>query len=153
MSTVVVADPLAAVAAYLQASAVGQMLQAMPHGPAVYRSMLPQSVQKKMPFSCIVVRPAGGYTLFGSGLLPVADPRIDFTCFAGTPQESYEIAVATARALKQLQMSVWENTKLYWARIAGGPIPLPDQNTLWPATWLSAQVMYAEISAAGNREA
>jgi hypothetical protein len=150
VTTITTADPLRAVAAYLKASPVAPMLEPGPHGASVYRPTLPETIQDDMPFACIVVRPAGGYTLFGTGLLPVADPRIDFTCYAGTPQESYEIAVATARTLKQLQMSVWENTKLYWARVAGGPIPLPDTDTLWPATWLSAQVMYAEIATAGN---
>jgi hypothetical protein len=150
--TVVTADPLLAIRAYLQASAVGALLEPREHGPAIYRPTMPPTAQDDMPFGCIVIRPAGGYNMFGIGLLPVADPKIDFTCYAGTPQESYEIAVATARALKQLQMSIWEGTKLYWARVAGGPIPLPDQNTMWPATWLSAQVMHAEIAADGNQE-
>ena len=145
-------DPLAAVCAYLKASPAGALLEPLEHGPAVFRPTLPQPVQKTMPMACIVVRPAGGYIRYTNGLLPLADPRVDLTCYGAEQQQSYEIAVAATEALQTLQMSVWENVKLLGAAIGSGPIPLPDQATLWPATWLSAQITYVRDRTAGNPE-
>lgn len=154
MSAPTLADPASAICGYLS-SAIGELLDTVPpghsmSGPALFRPSLPQWVDASMDaLACIVVRPAGGYKMFGTGLLPVGDPVLDLVCYAGSQQRAYLIAVATARALKQLQMSTWESTKLYWAKIAGGPIPLPDQQTLWPACWLGTQVMFAEIAESG----
>jgi hypothetical protein len=103
-----------------------------------------------MPQACIVVRPAGGYKLFGTGLMPVADPTLDVICYGTVEQEAYDIARPAVSALRQLTQSVWENTKLYWARIAGGPLPLVDPQTFWPAVWIGIQVMHAEIATAGD---
>lgn len=139
------ADPLAAICAYLQ-STVGDMLAQGETGPKVFRPQLPTGEDENMPQACIVVRRAGGYKMFNTGTLPVADPTLNIICYGDVPQQSEVIATAVARALKQLSQSVWENTTLYWAKIAGGPVPLPDQQTLWPATWVGAQVMHGELA-------
>lgn len=151
MTTVTLADPAAALCAFLQAS-VGDLLDQGPNGPLVYRPSLPEKVDPKMPQACIVVRPAGGYKLFGTGRLPVADPVLDLMCYGAVEQQAYTIAVASAQALRQLTMSVWENCKLYWAHISAGPVPLPDAQTLWSACFLSTQVMYAEVATAGTED-
>ena len=141
----VAADPCAAICAYLAAT-LSDLLAQGPSGPAVFRPSLPQAQDRLMPQACIVVRPAGGYKLYGVGALPVADPVLDLTCYGAVSQQSYELTLAAARVLRALRMSVWEQTKLFWCRIAGGPIPLPDNQTLWPACWLGVQVMHAEAA-------
>jgi hypothetical protein len=145
--TVVIADPAAALCAYL-ASTVSTVLDTIPSayggGAAIFRPQLPEWVDSENPLGSITVRHAGGYTMFGSGLMQVADPRLDLTCYGSTAQQAAMIALTVAHALKQLTMSVWEGCTLYWAKIAGGPMPLPDQQTLWPAVWISAQVMHSE---------
>lgn len=150
MSTPTVADPAAGLCAYLS-TAIGDLLDDVPAGhgmtgPALFRPTLPEWADASMPLASIVIRPAGGYKMFGAGLLPVADPVLDLVCYAGAQQQAYLIAAAAARALKQLTVGIYDGTKLYWAKVAGGPIPLPDQQTLWPACWLGTQVMHAETA-------
>lgn len=140
-----VADPAKAVCSFL-ATTVGGLLDEHKARPAVFRPRLPEELTDRMPLACLVVRPAGGYRMFGAGTMPVADPNMDITCYAAGPNQSYQIALAVAQSLKQLSQSVWENTTLYWAKIAGGPIPLPDAQTRWPATWVGIQVMAGEIA-------
>lgn len=150
MSPVVVTDPAASLGAYLAAT-IGGLLAVAPaghgmSGPAIFRPSLPEWMDTFMPVACVVVRPAGGYKLFGTGRLPVADPVLDLICYGGSDQQAGQIALAAAQALKQLQQSTWRGATLYWARISGGPVPLPDPATLWPATFLSAQVMHSEAA-------
>ena len=151
--TLTTADPAAAVCAYL-ASAISTVLAtvtapgATTSGPAIFRPDMPQWMDKTMPVAAIVVRPAGGYKMFGTGPLPVTDPVLDMICYGGGQQQSYTVAAAAAQALRALRMSVWEGATVYWARIAAGPVPLPDAATYWPATWLSAQVMVSENATA-----
>lgn len=152
MTTYVVADPAAAMCAYLAATIPEVLDTTTPPGgvpgPAVFRPRIPEWAQSEDPLACIVVRRAGGYKLFGTGRIPVADPTIDLTCYAHNAQQADMIATTAANALKQLTMSVWEGCTLYWASISGGPIPLPDTQALWPATWLSFQMMHSEMAVA-----
>lgn len=146
--TLTATDHAGAVCAYL-ASTVGSALGTITSpsgstGPAVFRPDLPEWADKSMPLAALVVRPNGGYKMFGTGPLPVVDPVLDIICYGGAHQQSYEVAMQVAQALRALRMSVWEGATLYWARISGGPLPLPDSYTLWPATWISAQVMMSE---------
>lgn len=151
MTATVIADPLAAVCSYLRAQIGGQLDQ-WAGQPAVFRPSLPEAVDASMPLTCVVVRAAGGYKMFGAGLLPVADPVLDVICYGEKPQGSYQVAVAAAHALKQLTQSVWNGVLLYWAKVSAGPVPLPDTETIWPATWLAAQVMYSEIATGGTAD-
>jgi hypothetical protein len=145
------ADPTKAIAAYLQAR-VGSLLVQTPSGlqgiaagvPAVFRPDMPLTFDQAMPAACIIVRPAGGYTMYGKGQLPVGDPRIDMVCYGAVRLQADQIARACVVALKQLSEQIWEDTLLYWAQISAGPLPLPDQQTLWPASLVSAQVMHGE---------
>jgi hypothetical protein len=152
----VTVDPLAAFCAFLRAQpAVSSLLDQIPPGfglpqgvPAVFRPDLPQNVDASMPLACIVVRPAGGYTQYGKGMLPLADPRIDLICFASNQSRATQIAQTAASAVKQLaRPQTWEGTTLYGADVHAGPVPLPDQQTLWPACWLSVVLLHGELPA------
>lgn len=152
MSTVI-ADPAGALCTFL-ASQLADLLDEAPAGhgmtgAAVFRPQLPEWVDANMDaLACIVVRPAGGYKLYSNGLLPLRDPVLDLTCYAGSSQEALTIATAAGDALMQLTQSVWEGVTFYGARIAGGPIPLPDQQTLWPACWIGTQLVHNSIAVA-----
>lgn len=135
------ADPTAAIAAYLLAQ---PELSAMVDD-RVFRPELPRVQEKFMPRECIVVRRAGGYTMYGRTNLPVADPRIDVLCYGGSRLSSENIAGEVVLALKAIERVIWENTLLYWARIGIGPLPLIDPDTLWPFCVVSAQVMHADM--------
>jgi hypothetical protein len=101
-----------------------------------------------MPLACIVVRPAGGYTQFGKGTIPMADPRVDFTCYADNATRAHQIAQSVAYNLMQLTFpQTWEDTVLYSAQVHSGPVPLPDSQTLWPAVWLSGIVLHGQLPA------
>lgn len=148
-------DPLAAVCAFLRVT-IGSRLDQTPKGlkgipagvPAVFRPDLPQQIDSSMPMRCVVVRHAGGYTQFGEEQFYVADPRFDLICFASSQNGATRIARAAATQLKQLSApQIWEGTQLYSAIVTTGPVPLPDQQTLWPACWLSTVVMHGELAA------
>lgn len=157
--TILLPDPLAAMCAFLRANTqVASMLDPIPSGlpgldelagvPAVFRPDLPSNIDRSMPLSCIVVRPAGGYTQFGTQMFYVADPRMDFICFGTHQVQAQAIANTVATELKQLSFPVvYENCQLYSTTVHAGPVPLPDTQTLWPATFLSATVMVGELPA------
>jgi hypothetical protein len=129
--------------AYLRA-AVGDLVE-----DRVWRPQVPQQKMAIMPTAAIAVRRAGGYKLFGGSQMPVSDPVLDFMCYGSNAAEAELVSSAVATALKQLSMTVWENTMLYWAVISGGPLPMVDTQTLWPGQLLSAQVMHADYQTAG----
>lgn len=144
MSTLKVSDPMAGLCAFLKAQ-LADLLFKTQHGPAVFRPDLPKDFDQNMPVACIVVRPAGGYTRFGKSMLYMGDPRADLTCYGGTQWEATRVAQSAVVALKQLVSQTWENTRLYSANVSGGPTPLPDQQTLWPACWLAVQLVHGEL--------
>lgn len=145
-------DPIKALCAYLRAQ-VGDKVVATPGGlknvpanvPAVFRPDLPQGFDQVMPAACVVVRPAGGYKQYGKTQFYIGDPTVDVVCYGTNQQQATEVCRAVAIVLKQLVSQEWENTLLYSAQVSAGPTPLPDTQTLWPACWLSAQLIHGEL--------
>lgn len=156
--TVSLPDPLAAMCAWLRANPViaplldpiPSGLPGLPHGvPAAFRPDLPAQVDPAMPLASIIVRPAGGYRMFGDSMILMSDPRMDFICFGSNQSQATGIARAVATELKQLAYpQTWEHTVLYSAIVNAGPVPLPDTQTLWPAAWLSATVNHGDLPSA-----
>lgn len=150
MAQATVADPAAGYCAFLR-SAIGDMLAAatLPSGggtvPAVFRPDLPQWFDADMPAACVVVRPAGGHTQFGSSMLYMADPRVDVVCYGSDQQQATMVCTAAQVASKRLVSEVWDGVLLYAANIAAGPVPLPDEQTLWPACLMSVQLVHGEL--------
>lgn len=132
-------DPTAAVAGYLLAQ-VGTLVT-----NRVFRPDLPDSETVNMPRACIVVAPAGGYSLFGGATLQVGDPRVDVRCFGQSQLEAQNIAREVILALKALRRGKWEQTLLHWAR-PSGLVPFVDPKTQWPSAVVSAQVAHSEIT-------
>lgn len=159
MSAVLLPDPLAAMCAFLRANAqVSALIDPIPPGlagleqlagvPAVFRPDLPQNIDPKMPLSCVVIRPAGGYTQFGDQPFYLADMRMDFICFGDHAQQASAICSAVAVELMQLTFPVvYERCRLYSASVRAGPVPLPDTQTVWPAVFLSATVLVGQLPA------
>lgn len=148
-----VCDPLAALCAFLQV-AVGDLLATVPNDiglkggvPAVFRPELPREFDQLMPTACLVARQAGGYKRFGASMMPVGDPLVDVIAYGTRQMQSTALAQAAIIALKQLVMEPWEGVMLHAANIAGGPMPLPDSHTLWPATFFSLQLVHGELPA------
>ncbi|MHB1950160.1 MAG: hypothetical protein ACYCQK_01645 [Acidiferrobacteraceae bacterium] len=144
-----VADPALALVMFLRATLTDQLAQATdPTGnsyPAVFRPDLPKWFDSSEAVASIVVRPAGGYATYGRSLLPIADPRLDLTCYGTTQQQATALARAAAVNTKQCVNQVWEGVMLRAINIAGGPIPLPDAQTVWPGCWVSLQVIHGEL--------
>lgn len=111
--------------------------------PAVYRPEVPKTDMALMPQKAVAVRYNGGANLFSGSMLPVSTPRVDLTCYGSTRQEADEVAVAVFVALKSLSMQTFGGVMLYWAKPIT-PIPLPDAQTLWNASVVTAQVMVAD---------
>lgn len=144
-----VADPYMALIMFLRSAVGGLVAQTVfPNGlqaPAIFRPDLPKWFDDSMPTGAMVLRPAGGYTRFGATMFYVGDPRVDIVCYGETQEEATGIAQASIVVLKQLVSQMWENTLLYSASISGGPIPLPDTQTIWPAVWMSTTLMVGEL--------
>jgi len=136
------ADPTAALAAFLLSN-VGSLVDGR-----VFRPKVPRTEDEFMPRACIVVRNAGGYQLFGDSYLPVGDPRLDVIAYGGSDLEADNIARECLLALKGLQTSVWADCVVHWCKISAGIIPLVDQETNWPFSQFSTQVMVTELAVA-----
>ena len=146
-----IAEPLAAYCAFLRATIGEHLAQATNPAtpsvsyPAVFRPSMPAWFDANMPVAALVCRPAGGSSQFGKTLMPLADPRVDVIAYGTTPQQATELCRLVGVVSKQLTPSVWENTLLAACNIAGGPVPLPDEQTLWPGCWLSVQLVHGEL--------
>jgi hypothetical protein len=136
------ADPTAGIAGYLKAH---EPINAM-CGGRVYRPELPESGNAAMPQACIVVRPAGGGSLFTKDFLPVTDPRLDIVVYGSTRLEAENLAREVALALKMLSRSTWGGVLLFWARVTAQPASMIQPDTNWPFALISTQVMHGSVS-------
>lgn len=132
-------DPMGALAVYLRA--------ALPDlNDRVYRPELSKGQSSAMPEATIVIRPAGGYTLFRDTNAPIGDPNLDLYCYGSTWFEAEQLANSTIPILRQLRTGTYRSTRLYWARIAGGPLPVQDPETNWPCSLLTVQLAFREVN-------
>lgn len=150
MSAAQAADGAAAYCGWLREQIGGMLASATnPQSgvstPAVFRPSLPEWFDGQMPAAAVTVRPAGGYSTFGKTMWPLADPRMDVVCYGTRQGEATMIATTIAVATKQLVNEIFEGTLLCSASVDAGPTPLPDAQTLWPACWLSVQLVHGEL--------
>lgn len=137
------ADPAGALCTYLEGTPVDTVTSGR-----IFRPELPDTEPDLMPRACIVVRRAGGYAMFAGGQVPVGDPILDLFCWGETQLEAERVASEVLTALRALRTSTFDNARLYWARIAGGPNPFDDPETHWPCMVVSAQVAHCELAVA-----
>ena len=151
-----IAEPLLAYVEFLRANLGDQVAQAkQPDGaiyPAVFRPDLPRWYEPSMPARAIVIAPKGGYTQFGKDMRPLGDPRVDVVCYSDEDdqQGATHLARQVAVISKQLMNEVWNGVLLMSAAVSGGPIPLPDAQTTWPAAWLAVQLVHGEYPQPAN---
>jgi hypothetical protein len=154
--SVQIAEPVLAYVEFLRAHIGDQVAQAtQPDGaiyPAVFRPDLPRWFEPEMPTAAIVIAPKGGYTQFGKGQFPLADPRLEVVCYGDEDdqQGATQLARLVATVSKQLVSQVWNGVLLVSAAVSGGPMPLPDTQTTWPAAWLSVQLVHGEYPQPAN---
>ena len=150
-----VADPLMAMCAFLREQ-IGDLvtvtpgdIKGIPAGvPAIFRPDMPAAFDAVMPTESVVLRPAGGYTRFGTTQILLGDPRVDVLAYGKTQQSATMVCRAVIVACKFLVVQEWENVLLMSAQCSGGPLPLPDTQTLWPTCWCSLQVTHGELPVA-----
>ncbi len=137
-----VSDPAKALAGYLAAN-LGDLLDKNVNGqPAVFRPDLPRREDPTMPKAALVLRPVGGPTMVTGPQIPLANRRIDITCYGTTAQQANNLGNAVIVALKPLVMQRWEDVMIYSALPTAGPIPLLDTEVLWPAVVVTAGVVH-----------
>lgn len=137
-------DSLGAIVNFLKADAGVASLV----GTRVFGGELPRAETDSMPRAAIVVRPAGGLGTFGQAFQEYGDRRVDVRCYGTTPSAADAVYRHVHPALKQLSRVKQGSVLLHWARPAGGPLTLRDQDTDWPFTFCAWQVLAAEVTAA-----
>lgn len=109
---------------------------------------LPESLTTSMPQYVVVVRPSGGVQAFGTAYQEYGDSRLDVLCYGATPQQAHKLYRRVHPVLKHLRRQAVNGCLLHWARTAGGPFQLREQDTSWPFTFSSWQVLAAEVAVA-----
>jgi hypothetical protein len=137
-------DPVTALRDYLLQAPDVQVLT----GGRVFGGELPRDEVEEMPRKCILIEPSGSLGAFGRGYQEYGDQRFDVVCYAETPFEAHKLWRVVHPLLKQLTRAVRADCLLHWAAPAGGPMPLRDPDTDWPATWSAWQVLLSELQAA-----
>lgn len=138
-----ISEPMSALIAFLKADAA----VAARVNNRVYAGELPEGRIRSMPELTTLLRPAGGGQLPQS-YLQIHDLRVDIICYGPTPYVAYDSWRCFHGALKQMQRNQQGQTVLHWAMPAGGPIALREQDTEWPMTLSTWQVMFDERIAA-----
>jgi hypothetical protein len=137
----VITDPMAALIRFLKADADTAAMA----GTKVYGGELPDAQVQGMGQACIVLRKTGGSLMpISASYVEVSDVRVDAYAYGSTPLQADRLYRCLAGALKQMRSNNQGRTRLYWARPAGGPISLREQDTEWPLTLSTWQVMWSE---------
>lgn len=139
------ADPIAAVVAYLKADPdVSTRV-----GEHVYGGSIPRALNASMPTEAVVVRPAGGYSVYGRGTLPLGDPRMDTDCYGTSEYDSWLVHLDVQHAMKILLRHRAAGVLLHSAaQSAGGVTARDPQTPEWPLTIASYTVISSELTAA-----
>lgn len=109
----------------------------------VYGEQVPQAeIERQEPRKFVVVTDAGG--IERNRFLPIAQPRYDVWCYGETYHEAGNVDRAVYSALKALDRQPVGGVLLHNAGLAGGPMPVRDDKTGWPAKWRSITVQADE---------
>lgn len=145
--TATAADPMAALGEYFKTTPVNAVTAGR-----IFRPELDEDEIRNMPRAAVVIRRAGGYGMFGGSQVPIGDPRLDIVCYGQTYlQAEQTVAGEVVNALKALRGGVFglgpgSMTRLYWARVEGGPNPMTDPEENWPMALVTAQVAHCELA-------
>lgn len=142
--TAAMPDPIVGVIDYLKESTTLSVLLS----ERIYGGELPPSEVDSMPRKALVVAFSGGFQAFGRGYQQYGDIRIDTFLYGETPYEVDRVYFALYPHLKQMRTNRQRDCLLHWAKPSGSPLTLRDPDTDWPMSFLSWQVMVAEVTAA-----
>lgn len=135
-----ITDPTAALIRFLKTDA--DTIDMTTH---IFGGELPDSEVSLMPNACVVLRMTGGGLMpISSSYVMVNDIRIDAYAYGSTPLQAFRLYRCIAGALKQMKSNTQGRTRLYWAKAAGGPLSLREQDTEWPVTLSTWQVFWSE---------
>lgn len=135
-----ITDPTAALIRFLKLDADTTSMTS-----SIFGGELPDSEVAGMPQACVVLRMTGGGLLpISSSYVEVNDIRIDAYAYGSTPLQAFRLYRCLAGALKQMKSNTQGKTRLYWAKSAGGPLSLREQDTEWPLTLSTWQVFWSE---------
>lgn len=134
-----IADPLAALVAYLRADALVAALA----GARVYGGELPGSETVDMPQAAVVLTPAGGYA-DRFAYMELGEPRIDVRCYDSTPYLAHRLYRTVHGALKHMTRNVQGSTMLHCATLESSVEGLRDPDTEWPLAFSSWIVLASE---------
>lgn len=134
-------NPLDGLGAYLKAN--GAVTTRV--GTRVYWPKLPPSQNAVMPIPTIVLRPSGGYGIYGHGTLQIGDSRIDTDCFGATGAESWQVHLVVRAALKNLAPNTTAGVRLLSCYVSAGGMTAEDPDTKWPLTIASYTLVASEV--------
>jgi hypothetical protein len=129
-------DPISTLVSVLQADAAVSALV----GTRVFGGELDDATKALMPTEAVVVVPSGGASNLGGGYLPFNDGRFDVICYGTSPFDAYGVWDVVVPALTRMQ----KTGRVYWARLAGGPLSFRDPATDWPVARGSFQALANE---------
>ena len=134
-------NPITALVAFLKADTdVANEVSTL-----VFGAELPQDQNSAMPQKCIVVAGSGGPDN-GRSRIRLNKIRIDIKGYGSTLENSWDVFNAAHQALKQMTRTQQGTVLLYDADVAGGPVPLRDNDLDWPMVFGSFNVSIAEIA-------
>lgn len=134
-----IADPIAALVALLQADAdIAALVD-----QRVFGGELPAAETQFMPRGAIVLDLSGGVSIMGRSYVEADTQRFDLTAWGATPAQAALIAATAALALRRARRAVWAGTLIHWVQDAGGSQSGRDSDTQWPFSARSFQVLHA----------
>lgn len=111
----------------------------------VFAGEIPDSEVSKMPRESILLTGAGGgIAPYSSSYIEISDQRMDMFCYGPTPVVAFNVYQALHGALKQMRRNVQGQTLLHWAILSGGAQTLRQEDTEWPLTLSTWQVLWSE---------
>lgn len=102
----------------------------------VYGIEIPQhEIERQTPRKFLLIVESGG--IEHNRFLPVAEPRFDLWSFGETYHEAGKLDRAVYDVLRIMDRKTISGTLLHGAALSGGPFPVRDSDTGWPAKWRS----------------
>ena len=109
----------------------------------IWRPALPDDEVPHMPRANVVIRSAGGGTLFAQSRLPFTDKRLHVVCYGSTRLEAEDVAKEAALAFREFKSGTWEKVAVRWIRVVGEPGSAVDDQTNWKFALVVVQLMHS----------
>ena len=112
-------------------------------GERMYGEEIPKKeTDRQEPRKFVLIVESGG--IEHNRFLPIMEPRLDLWSFGETYHEAGKLDQAIYDAIKNMDRKTILSTLLHGATLSGGPFPVRDSDTGWPAKWRSITVQMDE---------